>query len=416
MDTASRDSRSTILIVDDSPENLTALGAVLMPEHRVRVANGGRKALGIVESDDPPDLVLLDVMMPEVDGFEVCRRIKANPARRDIPVIFVTALDEARDERLGLEIGAIDYLTKPINPALVGARVRNHLELIRARRALAEQNVALEARVAERTADLERTQEELKQSYLETIHLAYDVMSQADDFLGTHCKRVAGYAARLAERLRFDREPAFDVYVAALLHDIALVSLPQEELRRLFLLETPSRTGDRLYWAHPVAQLQVISTSARFARTADIIARHHESLDGSGFPAGSWGDTIPIGSRVLAVADRWDIFSHVVPRPHTEPPSFETFMDRNIGRLDLDVLEALAAVLRQGDPFSRTVDRQPGQLEPGMVLARAVRTTRGTVLLSAGTELRRDHLQELEPYAAGGELELPLRVYRHDED
>jgi diguanylate cyclase (GGDEF)-like protein len=121
--------RPTILIVDDNPLNLTLLDAVLSPEYGVRLATGGAQALGIVESDDPPDLILLDVMMPELDGFEVCRRLKANPKTRRCPVIFVTSLDEEADEELGINLGAVDYIARPFSIPVVRARVRTHLAL-----------------------------------------------------------------------------------------------------------------------------------------------------------------------------------------------------------------------------------------------------------------------------------------------
>ncbi|SMP53667.1 PleD family two-component system response regulator [Anoxynatronum buryatiense] len=128
-ETEESEGRQTILIVDDSPVNLQMLGKLLNDEWRVKVANNGKTALNIASSDDPPDLILLDVMMPEIDGYTICRILKASPETRDIPIIFVTALNQADDEARGLAMGAIDYITKPYNNAVVKARVRNHLEL-----------------------------------------------------------------------------------------------------------------------------------------------------------------------------------------------------------------------------------------------------------------------------------------------
>jgi len=129
MDEPGNETRPTILIVDDNSLNLTLLDAVLSPEYRVRAATGGEQALGIVESGDPPDLILLDVMMPEPDGFEVCRRLKANPRTRRCPVIFVTSLDEEANEELGFNLGAVDYIAKPFSIPVVRARVRTHIAL-----------------------------------------------------------------------------------------------------------------------------------------------------------------------------------------------------------------------------------------------------------------------------------------------
>jgi putative two-component system response regulator len=406
--------RTTLLVVDDTPENLAILVGLLQPEYRVCVATDGSRALGIIESNDPPDLILLDVMMPGMSGFEVCKRIKANPRRRDIPIIFVTALGEGEDERHGLELGAIDYVTKPINPAIVTARVRNHIELRRARVALAEQNAILEAKVAERTADLVRANADLKQSYLETIDVAYGVMSQADDFLGDHSRRVAGYVTRTAALLALDTETSFDLRVAALLHDIGLVGMPESEIRRLLRVESPSHTADAPYWGHPILQMQVLAESARFERTAAIIAHHHEMLDGSGFPAGASGDAIPLGSRVLSVADRWDVAAQMEPAAHAEGHTFERFAARYRGKLDDKVLSAFGELLKRGDPFSRVVSKRPDELEPGAVIAHTVRTLRGSILLSAGTVVRKDHIQQLRQHADKGVIPPTLRVFRGD--
>ncbi len=144
---APQPARQTVLVADDTPENIDLLSGLLRQDYRVKVATSGEKALSIINSDDPPDLILLDIMMPGMNGYDVCRRIKANPDRRGIPVIFVTAMTSIEDERLGLELGAVDYITKPISPPIVCARVRTHL-------ALYDQTRTLEERVRERTAEL----------------------------------------------------------------------------------------------------------------------------------------------------------------------------------------------------------------------------------------------------------------------
>lgn len=155
---AGKSLQSTVLVVDDDPDNIALLSAVLRPCCQIRVATNGLKALAIIESDDPPDLVLLDVMMPGMSGLDVCRKIQGNPARRHIPVIFVSALGEPDDECRGLAVGAVDYLRKPMNPSVARARVRLHIDLKLARDALARRNEVLEAKLGDRlTRQLERT-------------------------------------------------------------------------------------------------------------------------------------------------------------------------------------------------------------------------------------------------------------------
>ncbi len=152
--------RSTILVVDDTPENLALISGLLKNTYKVKVANGGDKALEIAASDSPPNLILLDIMMPGLDGYEVCRRLKLNPKTRDIPVIFLTGRSEVKDEQKGLELGAVDYITKPISPAIVLARVKNHLALKAMADSLRDQNNLLEFEVARRTSQLIIAKEE----------------------------------------------------------------------------------------------------------------------------------------------------------------------------------------------------------------------------------------------------------------
>ena len=143
--------RPQVLVVDDSPANLSLMNDLLESTYRVKVANSGARALKIAASDNPPDLILLDIMMPEMDGYEVCRRLKADPSTRDIPVIFLTSRRDPEDEQRGLEMGAEDYITKPVSPPIVLSRVKNHLMLKASADFLKDKNAFLEQEVARRT-------------------------------------------------------------------------------------------------------------------------------------------------------------------------------------------------------------------------------------------------------------------------
>jgi len=175
MDTLDFTEKAMILIVDDTPENLTLMNNLLKDDYKVKVANGGEKALKIVASDSPPDLILLDIMMPGMDGYEVCRQLKCDPSTSDIPVIFLAGRSEMEDEKKGLRLGAVDYIIKPFNPHIVLARITNHLALKTMAEALKDQNVFLEIEVAKRTAELvvardeaEKRKEEIEASLVET--------------------------------------------------------------------------------------------------------------------------------------------------------------------------------------------------------------------------------------------------------
>lgn len=197
-------AQPNILIVDDVPENLSVLGELLQPTYRVRAANSGARALQIANSPPPPDLILLDVMMPGMDGYQVLRELRDNATTRDIPVIFVTAMDGTDDEEKGLDLGAVDYITKPIRPAIVLARVRAQLELKRARDILSDHNTYLEQEVARRMAENQLIQEV-------SIHALAHLAETRDPETGNHLRRTQEYVRTLARGLK--HHPRFSHYL-----------------------------------------------------------------------------------------------------------------------------------------------------------------------------------------------------------
>ena len=221
-----------ILVVDDTPDNLIMMSELLKDEYKVKVANNGEKALKISQSQTPPDLILLDIMMPVMDGYEICRQLKANPQTQHIPVIFLTAKTDATDETKGLEIGAIDYITKPINPAILMARVKTHLDIKRMQDFLRNQNSFLEAEIIKRTREITAIQDV-------TIHAMASLAETRDNETGNHIRRTQNYVRVLAEKLR--HHPRFShfldddkiielLYKSAPLHDIGKVGIPDKIL------------------------------------------------------------------------------------------------------------------------------------------------------------------------------------------
>ncbi len=298
------DKRQRVLVVDDTPENIEVLRQTLRDDYAVMAAIKGEKALNIARGPTPPDLILLDIMMPGMDGYEVCRRLKADPATRDIPVIFVTALNETGNEAQGLELGAADYIRKPFEPILVHARVHNHLELKRHRQ-------ELEDLVAERTRELVLTQDV-------TVEAMASLAEYRDPDTGGHIKRTQHYVRRLAEHLQ--HHPDYRdyltadtirlLYQSAPLHDIGKVAVPDK-----ILLKPGRLTDDEFaimkrhveYGANALAVAEHGSHVTWFLSLAqDIILGHHEKWDGSGYPNGLAGDAIPIGGRLMALADVYD--------------------------------------------------------------------------------------------------------------
>ncbi len=271
------DGLATILIVDDAPQNLLVLGEVLQPFYRVRAVNSGERALRAMGTPPRPDLILLDVMMPGMDGHEVLRRLRADPDTRDIPVIFVTALGATEDEERGLALGAVDYLTKPAKPAIVLARVRTHLELARARRQLQRQNDWLEAEVERRMAETTLVQDLCVQALA-------SLAEARDNETGRHIIRTQAYVDILARHLA--RHPRFAAALedpkrqmiakAAPLHDLGKVGIPDAVLRKPGAL-TPAEYA--IMKTHPAIGARAIEQAMEQALAL---------ADDAGGGAGAW--------------------------------------------------------------------------------------------------------------------------------
>jgi len=367
-------SDKTVLIVDDTPQNLSILGELLQPLYRVRAANSGERALAIARSDLQPDIILLDVMMPGMDGYEVIRQLKQDEVTRDIPVIFVTALTESSEEQRGLALGAVDYITKPFNPEIVLARVNSQLELKQARDILSDQNAWLEKEIAKRMRENVMVQDL-------TIRALAALGEIRDLETGLHIVRTQRSIELLAHRLK--NHPRFKdalagnklqmIVKAAPLHDIGKVGIPDAVLQKPGKL-TPEEY--QVMKAHPVlganaienainnalagldpAVAEQMSGAFEFLRVAQEICRgHHEKWDGSGYPAGLVGDDIPVSARLMALADVFDALMN--RRVYKDAMAFEnvtTFLVEERGRhFDPDVVDAYLDTREQ---FAEIADR-----------------------------------------------------------
>jgi len=319
--------KQTILVVDDTPDNITLLCGLLGDQYKNKVATNGQKALQIAFAEPHPDLILLDIMMPGMDGYEVCRQLQSNPATADIPVIFLTAKSQDDDETKGFELGAVDYITKPITPAILMARVQTHLALKQARSFLKEQNDILEDQVKKRTLQLEALQDAL------IISMA-SLAETRDNETGHHIRRTQSYIYELAKNLK--DHPKFSheltpknielIYKTAPLHDIGKVGVPDRILLkpgRLDAEEFAEMKRHTIYGRDALdAAAKTLGTEETFLRTAREIAYyHHEKWDGSGYPEGISGDTIPISARLMAIVDVYDAL--ISRRPYKEPMTHE---------------------------------------------------------------------------------------------
>ena len=343
-------SNCTVLVVDDAEANVDLLVDILGEEYEVAVATDGPSALEFATAE-LPDLILLDIMMPGMDGYEVCRHLKAKEATRDIPVVFVTALGDSQSEVHGLELGGVDYVHKPLTPAIVKARVRNHLRLKQAQSALAAHNQRLEEEVRRRTEEIAHTQEV-------TIQSLATLAEYRDPETGGHLQRTKNYvrilARRLANQAHFQTTltPEYTtlLYKSAPLHDIGKVGIPDDILLKNDKLTPEEFKVIKLHPSYGYEALRQASQqlgSNSFLQIAkDIVYTHHEKWDGSGYPQGLCGESIPIAGRLMAVADVYDalISKRVYKAPISHPKAVDTIAAESGAHFDPEVVTAFLDV------------------------------------------------------------------------
>lgn len=361
------DKQATILVADDQLENLLILEEVLEPHFVVRAVTDGRQVLDYLAGGGHADMVLLDVVMPGLDGFETCRRMKAAPGTWDIPVMFLTSLDSAADEAHGLSLGAEDFIHKPFSPPVVLARVRNHLKLARATRQLRDRNEGLEQLVAERTREILRQSEELVRGKRHLIAsqsatiMAFCALAEArDNETGNHIRRTQHYVQALAEYLcdhpRFAPELTDEaiglLFKSAPLHDVGKVAIPDAILQKPGPLTPDEWVVMRRHCEYgreaiAMAENELAFTGDSFLRYAKEIAfGHHERWDGGGYPQGLAGEDIPLSARLMAVADVYDaLISRRVYKsaiPHDQ--AVEMIARERGTHFDPDVADAMVAM------------------------------------------------------------------------
>lgn len=299
-------AKDKILAVDDTPASLKLLSDILKEEgYEVRSAINGELALHAAMTD-PPDLVLLDIRMPEMDGFEVCRRLKAQPETRDVPVIFVSALSETDEKVQGFTLGAVDFVTKPYQREELLARVRTHLDLNRLRN-------HLEDLVEERTGELKESEKKLRASLLDSITALAATVEMRDAYTAGHQRRVAQLAIAIAKELQLPAEQVEGIHLASVVHDIGKIHVPAE------ILGKPLRLSE-LEFAyikeHPQSGYEILKSIDFPWPIAQIVLQHHERLDGSGYPHGLKSDQILLDAKIIAVADVVEaMMSHRPYRP-----------------------------------------------------------------------------------------------------
>ena len=287
--TPAPDQRPRLLLVDDEPTNLQVLRHVLQADYRLLFATDGARALQVAR-EQRPDLVLLDIMMPHMDGYAVCRALKADAATASIPVIFITALNDSQDETAGFDVGGVDYITKPVSPPVVRARVRTHLSLVR--------------------------MDELRETRLQIVQRLGRAAEYKDNETGMHVIRMSHFSQLLALAAGCSPAWAEDLLNAAPMHDVGKIGIPDAVLRKPGPLDADEWATMR---RHPEIGAEIIGEhpSGVLQLAREIALAHHEKWDGSGYPRGLAGEAIPLSARIVAIADVFDALT--TRRPYKEP-------------------------------------------------------------------------------------------------
>ncbi len=348
-----------VLIVDDTAENREIFKGLLETDHTIYLAKNGEQGIQLARKREP-DLILMDVMMPVMDGYEACKVLKEDAVTREIPLIFLTSMAEEEDEAKGLTLGAVDYVTKPVRPSILKERVKNHLELKRSRDLLKRQNEVLEERVLERTRQMEELQD--------VAMVAMGALAESrDPETGNHIRRTQHYIKALAMHLKnhpgvgsyFEPEIITSLYKSAPLHDIGKVGVPDQILLKpgkLTAGEFDIMKKHTVYGRDAIAAAEgsmiVADDFLIFAK--EIAYLHHEKWDGSGYPEGRKGEEIPISARLMAVADVYDaLISKRVYKPAFPHEKAVSIIAEGRGtHFDPDIADAFMEIHLQFDEIA----------------------------------------------------------------
>ncbi len=352
MATSNYSEKPTILVVEDTPDDVALIAGLLRTSYRVIIAKQGKSGLALATADSAPDLILLDIMMPDMDGYEVCRALKASPATRDIPVIFLTGKNSIEDEQLGFSLGAVDYITKPVSPPLLLARVATHIALKRASDFLRDKNTWLETEIARRDSQMAAIQDV-------TILTMASMAETRDTETGNHIRRTQNYVKALALQLKphprfslfLSDENIDTLYKSAPLHDIGKVGIPDRILLKPGTLTADEfeimKTHTTLGWNAINNAERSLGIQADFLSVAkDIALFHQEKWDGSGYPQGRTGDAIPVAARLMAVADVYDalISRRVYKEPMPHAAAVHIIQQGKGVHFDPDMVDAFLAI------------------------------------------------------------------------
>jgi putative two-component system response regulator len=323
-----------ILIIDDQIENIDVLKEILEDQYVIYAIKDSTKVVEFVKKN-PPDIILLDIMMPEIDGYELCITLKKDPLSSKIPIIFITADSSIDSEEKGLKLGAVDYITKPIKPAVVRARVETHLELYTFRR-------ELEEKVLQRTKEIEDTK-------LQIIRILGRAAEFKDNETGMHVIRMSHYSRLIASVLFPDDKKWVDlIFKAAPMHDIGKIGIPDHILQKEGSLDEDEW---KIMKDHPNFGAEIIGDDKNelLRLAGEIALAHHEKYDGTGYPRGLKGKDIPLSARIITIADVFDALT--TKRPYKEAWDTQTalqYMEKNTGKhFDPEIFAVFKSIIPQ---------------------------------------------------------------------
>lgn len=334
-----------ILVVDDQPQNVELLEAHLVNQgYEIITASNGNEALRKL-SENVVDLILLDVVMPYMDGFEVTRKIREDDVTRLLPIILVTALHDTENRVRGIESGCDDFLSKPIDKTELLARVRSLLKVKSYNDMMSKYKNELESKVAQRTEELKSACKKIKHASLETIQKLSKASEHRDEFTGSHIKRMSRYSEAVARSMGLNDNTVEAILYASSMHDLGKIGMPDHILMKPTKLDPDEW---EIMKSHTVLGAKLLEGSdAEFVKVGESIARHHhEKWDGSGYPDSLKGDEIPIAGRIAAIADVFDALTSVRPykKPFSLEKAFDIIREGKGNHFDPDVVDAFFKV------------------------------------------------------------------------
>jgi putative two-component system response regulator len=314
-----------ILVIDDEEMNLKLVEAMLIPQgYKIVLYKSSTLAFQDIESINP-DVILLDIMMPVMNGFDFLKKIKRIPKIKNVPVVMVTALNDVKSRVISLELGCDDFISKPIDKIELRSRVKSLIKVKEYYDHIKNHNAVLEEEIRKRTSELAESyrkvvaiNKELEANFYNVVFMTFDLISNFDKSLAGHCKRVAEYCSKITDNLNIEQELKKNIKIAALLHDIGLIQIPKKN--RMHINED-SNIGEELleaYKNHPLISLKYFENSPKYSEIIRFIEGHHERLDGTGFPNGKKDKDILLGSKIIAIADYYDTLRYASKKTKDE--------------------------------------------------------------------------------------------------